>query len=164
MLIWRSPSKHLAAFSCSRRCLLRACLRGWGRRLSALAPRGERPAARARSAVSSRRAAAGHLCAGLPCPDLLQAGFVHPPPGRRAAVYLGRKHGELGGCFCSRRGRGRGGSQARGGGVGAAAHHGSPPGLCSLHSGIINLRVKQLFVCPLSLPWAAFSLLLIHPS
>lgn len=128
VLICRSPSKHSAAFSCGRRCLLRVCLRGWGRQLSALALRGQRPAARAPSPVSSCRAAAGHLCTGLPCPDLLRAGFVHPPPGRRAAVYLGRKHGELGGCFCSRRGRGRGGSQARGRGGGGGRPSRQPAG------------------------------------
>lgn len=44
------------------------------------------------------------------------------------------------------------------------APHPQPAWPPSLHPGIINPRVRQLFVCLRSLSRAAFSLLLIHPS
>lgn len=114
--IWRSPSKHLAASGCGLRHLLGGCSPGCGRRLSPLVPRRASDPRPGRAApVHPRRATAGHLCEGLPFPDLLRAAFVYPSPGRAPAVYLGRKHGELRGLPLQAAGQGLGRQPGSGG-------------------------------------------------
>lgn len=135
MAIWTSPSKHLAA--AGRGC--RPPLSGCPLALPSRPPRGARGAQPCLLPQSSHRPP-------LPFPDLAV-------PLR--ALYLGRKQGNPLVVWPRPAGQGGGGRQA-------APHRGSPAGLPSPHPGIINLRVKQLFVCPHSLSRAAFSLLLIY--
>lgn len=104
--------------------------------------RGQRPPPRAGSPACSRRATSARVCPSRPAPS-----SICQPLARQ--FIWGENKGSWRSCLCGRQGRGWGRKRA-------AAHRGNPPGLLSLHSGIINLRVKQLFVCPLSLPWAAF--------
>lgn len=106
--------------------------------------RGQRPPPRASSPARSRRATSARVCPSRPA----LRSVCQPLAGQ---FIRGENKGSWRSWLCGRRGRGWG--RKRG-----AAHRGNPPGLLSLRSGIINLRVKQLFVCPLSLPWAAFFL------
>lgn len=135
-------------------------------------PAAPRRAAAAGSAPSSPRCGQpGALPQGNPRPPLRGSAPSPTCSGQRSATPrqagarrfgCGEKARSCRRCLCRRPGRGAGAAGGLGGGR-AAAHRGKAPGLRSRYSGLINLRVKRLFAWPPSLPWAAFSLLPIHP-